>query len=198
VVDATNVDVGFIRRIRKGAPSWSKMVRTEVAGRFGVNSNEKKSKELKELLDDWIRLDVIAKLTETDNHFVYYPFIVIILLGVSRLSYFDRWDLPLGLLIVILLGLGFSISCAIRLRSASEKVRKDVIERLQEKQMHLAGSRDDPEGLLKKIDLMLSYVKSIRSGAFVPFFEQPWVRATLIFITSGSGLTALQYLPWFQ
>jgi hypothetical protein len=123
---------------------------------------------------------------------------VIILLGISRLSYFDRYDMPPGLLMVILLGLGFSISCAIRLRGAAEQFRKDVLKRLWEKQVHLAGEGNGAKGLSKKIDLMIDHIKSIRSGAFVPFIEQPWVRATLIFITSGGGLTVLQYLPWFQ
>jgi hypothetical protein len=50
----------------------------------------------------------------------------------------------------------------------------------------------------KKTELLISHIKSIRGGAFAPFLEQPWVRATFIFLTSGSGLTALQYLPWFQ
>ena len=123
---------------------------------------------------------------------------MIILLGISRLSYFDRWDMPPGLLIVILLGLGFSISCAIRLRGKAEQFRKDVLKRLWEKQVRLAGEGNESKGLSKKIDLMIDHIKSIRSGAFVPFIEQPWVRATLIFITSGGGLTVLQYLPWFQ
>ena len=98
----------------------------------------------------------------------------------------------------MLLGLGFSISCAIRLRGAAEQFRKDVLKRLWEKQLRLAGEGNESKGLSKKIDLMIDHIKSIRSGAFVPFIDQPWVRATLIFITSGGGLTVLQYLPWFQ
>ena len=80
----------------------------------------------------------------------------------------------------------------------AEQFRKDVLKRLWEKQVRLAGEGNEPKGSSKKIDLMIDHIKSIRSGAFVPFIEQPWVRATLIFITSGGGLTVLQYLPWFQ
>jgi hypothetical protein len=189
VVDATSMAVWFIKQIQKGVGRWSGRRITLAAQRFGVDEKE---------LNDWVGLEVIIKLTDTDNKFIYYPILVIILLWVSRLSYFDRWDLPPGLLIVILLGLGFSISCAIRLRRRAEQFRKDVLANLWEKQVRLAGEGDGAKGLSKQIEFMIQHIKSIRSGAFVPFVEQPWVRATLIFITSGGGLTALQYLPWFQ
>jgi len=67
-----------------------------------------------------------------------------------------------------------------------------------EKQVRLAGEEDGSRGLSKRIDMMIDHIKSIRRDAFAPFLEQPWVRATFIFLTSGGGLTALQYLPWFQ
>lgn len=189
VVDATNAAIWFIKQIQNDFSGWSKKAVLRTAERLGIaveNSQE------------WIGIEVIAKLTDIDNKFIYYPILVIILIGISRLSYFDRWDMPAGLLLVILLGLGFSISCAIRLRGKAEQFRKDVLKRLWEKQVRLAGEANESKGLSKKIDLMIDHIKSIRSGAFVPFIEQPWVRATLIFITSGGGLTALQYLPWFQ
>jgi hypothetical protein len=179
----------FIRQIQGGYGGWSENRKNLASERFGVDAG---------VSNDWIGIEVIAKLTDTDNKFIYYPMSVIILLWISRLSYFDRWDMPPGLLIVILLGLGFSISCAIRLRGKAEQFRKDVLKRLWEKQVRLAGEGNESKGLSKKIDLMIDHIKSIRSGAFVPFIEQPWVRATLIFITSGGGLTVLQYLPWFQ
>ena len=189
VVDATSMAGWFIRQIQGGYGGWSENRKNLASERFGVDAG---------VSNDWIGIEVIAKLTDTDNKFIYYPMSVIILLWISRLSYFDRWDMPPGLLIVILLGLGFSISCAIRLRGKAEQFRKDVLKRLWEKQVRLAGEGNEPKGSSKKIDLMIDHIKSIRSGAFVPFIEQPWVRATLIFITSGGGLTVLQYLPWFQ
>jgi hypothetical protein len=189
VVDATSMAVWFIGQIQGGCGGWSEKKKNIAAKSFGIDA---------EVSNDWIGIEVIAKLTDTDNKFIYYPILVIILLQISRLSYFDRYDMPPGLLIVILLGLGFSISCAIRLRGAAEQFRKDVLKRLWEKQVRLAGEGNESKGSSKKIDLMIDHIKSIRSGAFVPFIEQPWVRATLIFITSGGGLTVLQYLPWFQ
>jgi hypothetical protein len=189
VVDATSAAVWFIRQIRNGFRGGREKAEARTAQRFGVTVEDSR---------EWIGVEVVAQLTEIVNKFIYYPIVVIILLGISRLSYFDRYDMPPGLLMVILLGLGFSISCAIRLRGKAEQFRKDVLKRLWEKQVRLAGEGNESKGLSKKIDLMIDHIKSIRSGAFVPFIEQPWVRATLIFITSGGGLTVLQYLPWFQ
>ena len=189
VVDATSMAVWFIKRIQNGYGGWSEKIKKLEAECLGIDAKE---------LNDWIGIKVIVKLTGTDNQFIYYPILVIILLWAARLSYFDRFDLPLGLLIVILLGLGFSVSCAIRLRSKAEQFRQEVLARLWEKQVRLEAEGNGAQRLSKQIDLMISHIKSIRGGAFVPFLEQPWVRATLIFLTSGGGLTALQYLPWFQ
>jgi hypothetical protein len=189
VVDATSMAIWFIKRIQDGYGGWSEKIKKLEAECLGVDAKE---------LNDWIGIKVIVKLTGTDNQFIYYPILVIILLWAARLSYFDRYDMPLGLLIVILLGLGFSMSCAIRLRRKAEQFRKEALTRLWEKQVRLAGEGNGSKGLSKKIDMMIDHIKSIRSGAFAPFLEQPWVRATFIFLTSGSGLTALQYLPWFQ
>ena len=189
VVDATSTAVWFIKQIQNGFSGWPEKAKSRAAQRFGITTED---------AQEWIGIKVVVQLTETVNKFIYYPIAVIILLGVSRLSYFDRWDMPPGLLLVIVLGLGFSISCAIRLRRRAEQFRKMVLTRLWEKQVRLAGDGDAAKGLSKKIDMMIDHIKSIRGGAFVPFIEQPWVRATLIFITSGGGLTALQYLPWFQ
>jgi hypothetical protein len=189
VVDATSMAVWFIKQLQKGHGAWPEKRKTLEAERFGVGREE---------INDWIGIEVIVRLTDTDNKFIYFPIIVIILMWVSRLNHFDRYDMPPGLLIVILLGLGFSISCAIRLRAAAEQFRKDVLKRLWEKLVRLAGEGHETAGSSKQIDLMIGHIKSIRSGAFVPFIEQPWVRATFIFLTSGGGLAALQYLPWFQ
>jgi hypothetical protein len=189
VVDATSMAVWFIKKIKDGHGDWSEKMKSREADRFGIDARE---------LNDWIGLKVIVKLTATDNQFIYYPILVIILMWAARMSCFDRYDTPLGLLIVILLGLGFSVSCAIRLRSKAEQFRQEVLARLWEKQVRLTAGGNDSKELSKQIELMIGHIKSIRGGAFVPFLEQPWVRATLIFLTSGGGLTALQYVPWFQ
>jgi hypothetical protein len=189
VVDATSMAVWLIKEIQKGFGGWSEKMKHQTSECLGVDAKE---------LNDWIGLEFIVKLTDTDNKFIYYPILVIILLWISRLSYFDRWDMPPGLLIVILLGLGFSLSCAVRLRRRAEQFRNEALTRMWEKQVRLAGETNGSKGLAQKIDMLIDKMKAIRSGAFVPFLEQPWVRASLIFLTSGGGLTALQYLPWFQ
>jgi len=185
VVDATSLAVWVIKKIGKGFIDWSENAKADIAQRFGIKAEGSQA---------WIGLEVVVKVTEIVNKFIYYPVLVIILLGISRLTYFDRWDMPPGLLIVILIGLGLSISCAIRLRRRAEQLRKDVLTDLWERQLRSVGTGAESQ----KIDLLISHIKSIRCGAFAPFLEQPWVRATFIFLTSGSGLTALQFLPWFQ
>jgi len=147
-------------------------------------------------LDEWIDTQVIVKTTETVNRFIYYPFIVIILLGISRLSYFDKWDLPLGLLFVILLTLFYAIYCSVILRRAAQKAREKVLGSLWGKQLDAKGRGEAGKALSEQIEMLINYIGSIRKGAFVPFLEQPWVRAVALSIGGGSGLVALELLPW--
>jgi len=143
--------------------------------------------------DEWIGIQVIIKISETVSRFVYYPFIVILILLSSRLRYFDKWDMPLGLLIVIMLSLIYSIYCAVSLRYSARQARKIILDRLLEKHLDAIGSGKD--ALAKQIKIMSDAVRSIRKGAFVPFFEQPWVRAVALFLGGGGSLLALDYFP---
>ena len=135
---------------------------------------------------------MIIKISETVNRFVYYPFIVILILGASRLRYFDRWDMPVGLLIVIMLGLAYSIYCAVSLRREAQQARKKILHKLWEKQLNLQAK--NKEALSEQIKMMYDAIKSMHKGAFVPFFEQPFVRAVALFIGGGGSLVALNYL----
>jgi hypothetical protein len=187
VIDETGTGNWLIRKFLQGYTGWSSKMKNAIAQDLGVSEAE---------INERIGIDATVKITTIVNQCIYYPIIIIMMLWLSRLSYFDRWDMPLGLLIVILCGLILAISCAIRLGRKAEAVRKNTLNRLWEKQMRIAAEEHGRSA--KQIELLTDYIKNIRSGAFVPFIEQPWVRATLMFLTSGSGLVALQYLPWFQ
>jgi hypothetical protein len=75
----------------------------------------------------------------------------------------------------------------------AEQARESALKRLWEKQLSLKGMNQD--ALSEQIQMIYDEIKSIRKGAFVPFFEQPWVRAVALFLGGGGSLIALNYLP---
>ena len=53
----------------------------------------------------------------------------------------------------------------------------------------MAGSQE----LAAQLQAMLDYLKSLATGAFLPFSQQPLVRAALTLLGSYSGITLLEY-----
>jgi len=145
-------------------------------------------------INEWIGIQVIVKITETVSRFVYYPFIVILILWASRLRWFDKWNMPIGLLIVIMLALLYALYCAVSLRRSAQKARDAILDNLWEK--HLKATGDGNNALAEQIKMMHDFVQSIRKGAFVSFFEQPWVRAVFLLLGGGGSILALDFLPF--
>ena len=183
IVDFTIMSGHLIRNISQLDAVWPKEATRHISKTFNMDDA---------YLNEWIDIQVIVKISETAGRFVYYPFIVILILGASRLRYFDRWDMPLGLLIVIMLGLAYSVYCAVSLRNAARKAREIILNKLWERQLNLKALKKD--AISEQIKMMYDAIKSLRKGAFVPFFEQPFVRAVTLFLSGAGSLVALNYL----
>jgi hypothetical protein len=183
IVDLTITSSRLIRRLSQLDVIWPKETTRNISKTINMDVS---------YLYEWIDIQVIVKISETAGRFVYYPFIVILILGASRLRYFDRWDMPLGLLIVIMLGLSYSVYCAVSLRNTARKARVTILNKLWEKQMNLQAS--DKAAISEQIKMMYDAIRSMRKGAFCPFFEQPCVRAVALFLGGGGSLMALNYL----
>jgi len=189
VVDATEGSVWLIRRLSEKKPVWPQGPARCFAKALNIDPC---------YVNDCIGIHVIAKHSEVVARFIYYPFLVMIVMLVSRTSYFDYWDLPLGLLIVILLGVGWAVYCAVKLRRSAEKARRVAVERLWKQQVHAVGQGDKTKHVTEQITLVLDSIRSIRQGAFVPFLQQPFVQAVGLFLGSGGSLLLLEYLSWMK
>jgi len=186
VVDATRQSVWLIRRLLVEKTDWPQSTKDREPEVFRMSPTG---------LNEWITIRMIVDLTERVNRFVYYPVIVILLLGVSRLRYFDNWHLPAGLLLVMLLGLALSLYCAITLRRSSEQSRQKALDALWMALLEANTSQPDQKGLSNGIEMIRTHIRDIRKGALVPFIEQPWVRALAIFLSGGGSLLFLEFLP---
>ena len=185
VVDFSIVSGWMIRRVSREDVIWPKGAKAirDFGDKFHMDAT---------YLAEWADIQVIVKISETVGRFVYYPFIVILILGASRLRYFDRWDLPIGLLIVMMLGLFYSVYCAVSLRRTARRARDTILNRLWERQLYLKSLNQ--EALSQQVQMMYDAIRSMRRGAFVPFFEQPFVRAVALFLGGGGSLMALNYM----
>ena len=82
------------------------------------------------ILAQYLDIDLIAKRTEVVGALIYYPFVLISLLIVSRIPVFDNWTWPAPLLIVIGLNGGYAAWSAFSLRKTAEKARQEALRNL--------------------------------------------------------------------
>jgi hypothetical protein len=175
----------FIDLLAEQAPHWPAESFFNLVGGYDKNA--------KESMGEWMLVHLVARRTETVGRVVFYPFIVWFILVISRFNYFDNWHTPIGLVVVITLGVVYAWSCALVLRWSSEHARQKALDRLMA--LHVSavatGSNDQK---LKSIGFATDSIRSIRSGAFAPYSQNPVVQALMVPFGGVGGLYAIDFL----
>ena len=164
VVDATKLCTRLIDHLTSGDTLWRD---AEQNDRFGGAHPE----DIRQILD----LELIARRTATVSRFVYYPFIILLLIIISRLHFFANWEWPIALVVVISFILLYALICSLQLRTAAEKARKRTIERLNTNLL-----RADDTRRRRAIKKMIKDAEDFSQGAFAPLYKQPVVGSILI------------------
>ena len=184
VLDATRLCVSFVRRLASRPTNWS----------TGLLSTHSQARNMDPAyLDYWLDIRFIAHRTEAVGKLIYYPFLILFLMVISRNRYFDNWDIPLGLVILLTLSLMYAISSACLLRSAAEHARQMAVQNLKEKFVALKGNTNGEKVTgqsAEQLELTIKEIESISEGAFRPFTQHPVFRAIAL-PTGGYGVLML-------
>ncbi len=144
-------------------------------------------------LHEWLALDLVARRTRTVGKLIYLPFIVLALMIVSRNTYFDRWDWPLSLVVVIGIISIHAWASTISLRQAAEKVRRKELGRLKEKL--LIAIRGPDKRHAEQIQETIKEIESLREGAFAPITQQPFFHAIFLVLGGAGSLPLTEFVP---
>jgi hypothetical protein len=101
-------------------------------------------------------------------------------LFLSGTNYFDNWQTPIGLAVVISLGAVYAWSCAYLLRDTAEHARTDAVHRLKEESMRVLATEPVNQEKMKRIEFVLKEISLLKEGAFAPFTQQPLLQALLV------------------
>jgi hypothetical protein len=126
---------------------------------------------------------LVAKRTEVVGKMIYYPFIVLILMILSRLKYFDNIPIPIGLRISMFLFALLAWWCAFMLRCAAEKLRGKVVDRLA------VGTRESQppcKEYAERIPEVRNEIILEKRGAFAPYLQNPVLHSLLALGGYGS------------
>ena len=124
---------------------------------------------------------------------VYFPFIMLLLMLVSRTTYFDRWDWPWSLVAVIGIICLHALGCAIVLHRAAEKARQMELGRLKGQLLTALGKGGATA--TEPIRELIKQIESLREGVFAPTTQQPFFRAILLTLGGVGSVPLANFLP---
>ncbi len=181
VVDATRL----CRRLIKI------MIATEILWPEDLLAQEAMNHETdKASLNEWLGIELIAQRTAVISFMLYYPFVILFLMGLARHTYFDNWDFPVSLMVIFGLNAAYALGNAVYLRRSAEEAKRTAVAQLKGRLSGLTGESVNR----KPIERMVELIDDNREGAFLPFTQHPLFGAIAL-PTGGTGLVLLiEYL----
>jgi hypothetical protein len=177
VVDAIRLNSNFIRIVTGGVMKWEPKI--SVGGERIPPLTEAD-------LARYYDIAFVAERTEVVARLIWYPLIVLAVMIMARSDYFDNWTWPYSLLLILCLNALWAFGAAAFLRRAAEQLRREAISKLQV--LRVASYNDPPRRQM--FEELVDEIRALKTGAFAPLSEQPFIRA-IILPSGGLGLLAV-------
>ncbi|MGC3976139.1 MAG: hypothetical protein QM771_17390 [Nitrospira sp.] len=181
VLDATRLCRRLITIMIGTTIRWPDGVLEQEAAKLGVD---------KAYVREWIAIEFIAQRTAVISAMIYYPFVIVFLMGIARHSYFDRWDFPIGLLLIFGLNTAYAFGNGLFLRRTAEQAKRAAMEQLKGRLRTAPQTLPLTNEKSQQIERMLTKIEQTRDGAFLPFTQHPLFGAIAL-PTGGTGLVFL-------
>jgi len=147
-------------------------------------------------LDPMRQVRLMIERTRVVNRRILYPFLSLFLIIGARSHYFDNWDFPPALILVLTVNSLVALASACMLYLAAVGAKRKVLAPLQLKldraltRQECAEPGVDSGPSSDHLREIINEIEAVQQGAFVPFYQQPVVQATLV-----AALAFLQY--WY-
>ena len=183
VADTTLLTWRVVKALRTETTIWPAETLQEISDQLGLPQS---------VLDDWLDLLFVSKRTKCIATLIYFPFLIIALLIVSRSRIFANYGANFPDLITIGVAALIITACALSLRWSAEASRAKARRRLRNA-LIVARKAKDGGRFASQLELLLARVEELRDGAFSPLSQQPLVRAMLLPLGSFGGTALLEY-----
>jgi hypothetical protein len=181
VFDATFFCLLFVNKLRRRT-QWPQATAGLYKGRLKLQTN---------LVHDWIDLEFVAKRTDCIGWLIYFPFVMIAVLIVSRSNIFANYAPSLTFLIWFGISLFIVFSCAVMLWWVARLTRDIAKQNLMEGIIRAKEAEGNPR-LAEQLETLLVRVRQLNEGAFSPLSQQPLVRAFLFPLSSAGWVALIQ------
>jgi hypothetical protein len=146
------------------------------------------------LLDYCLDILFIARRTGCIGELIYYPFIVIAVMILSRSTVFANFSVSLPIIITLGISSFILLTSEFALRWSAELARTEAKNKLIIGIICAKGAKPcetlDRRDHAPQLEALLSAIENMNQGAFLPLLQQPFIRAVLLPLTS-IGLTIL-------
>lgn len=208
VADATLFCVRFVRDLRAHHANWPERSLKHFEGQVGPLPPR--------LMDHWIDLQFVARRTRTVTRLIYYPFIVLSLLLLSRSPVFDNWRMPPAVTFMAAVSIGVALGCAVALRRAAESSRALALQEFRHELVRVSSAASAPvtrpvpwfafwrprpaisapemNCTPEQLKLLMTQIENLREGAFAPFSQQPLLKAVLLPFATVGGTALIDLL----
>src|SRR5262245_31917449 len=177
VVDAIQLNSNFIRMFGREVTEW---------GRDVVDRSHRRPPLTEEELSAYNEIFFVAQRTQVIAPLIWYPLVVLTLIVVARASLFDSWTWPPGLVLIFAITAAWAVGSAILLRRAAEQLRETALNDLR--RFRLLGR--EVEAKRQMLDELIAEIRDLKTGAFAPLSDQPFIRA-MLFPGATLGLLAV-------
>ena len=177
VVDAIQLNSNFIRMFGREVTNW---------GRRVVDRSHRSPPLDEEELSAYHEIFFVARRTQAVAPLIWYPLLVLTLLVVARSSFFDNWTWPASLVLIWAVTAAWALGSAILLRRAAEQLRETALNDLR--RFRLLGR--EVAAKRETFDELIAEIRDLKTGAFAPLSDQPFIRAVL-FPGAALGLLAV-------
>jgi hypothetical protein len=177
VVDAIQLNSNFIRMFGREVTKW---------GREVVDRSHRHPPLTEKELSAYNEIFFVAQRTQVVAPLIWYPLLVLTLLVVARAPLFDNWTWPASLVLIYVITAAWALGSAILLRRAAEQLRETALNDLR--RFRLLGR--EIEAKRQMFDELIAEIRDLKTGAFAPLTDQPFIRAVL-FPGAALGLLAV-------
>ena len=197
VSDITRLNARFIELLTKYKMNWPTKITSEYCKKYGLS---------KEIAIEKLKLDLIVSRSKVVDELIFLPFIILTMLILSRVSYFEKWHMPPQLMIIICMGAIIALISAIRLRKSAKKARLFALKNLNEIYYCQLNREANPSinsvknskacgnNMSERLKLLIQEIEDLSTGPFLPFSKHPIIAAIAMPFGGVGGLYLIDYL----
>ena len=188
VVDAARLCICWVDSMHKHEFDWSKTRKFEYIQHLRLPDAHAVA---------WIQVHLIGERTSDVTRLIYFPVLIILLLLLARSTYFDNWDFPQALAIIIGLNFIIALGSIVRLNFIAQSARDEILRKLLDEKLAEDKKEDlSYEPSSSERQELIHQLENLRIGAYLRVWDQPPVRATLMLL-GGVALTYAEYFTVF-